>query len=705
MSAGVRKKWRVAGMGLLVVLVALALYAPAIGYDLLNLDDAEYITENPLVAGGMSWSAVHAAVTRVASPYWAPLLWLSYMLDVELFGLEPWGFHLVNVLLFAGNAGLLFWLVRRWTGRTGVALAVALLWALHPARVESVAWIAERKDVLSGVFFLLGLGAYVEGRRGTWRHGVACAWLCLVLGGAAKPSLVVMPAVMILVDVWPLERTGWSRFGRDIWRLALEKWAFWAVALVLAMSPIWVHHREDLLMTVSIHQRLAMIPVHYFFYFQKLVWPSGLAVLLPDLPFQWGPFAAGTGILLGVTFGLWRLRETAPWALMGWLWFVGALFPLTGVVWGGAERVAVRFEYLPQMGLLLAAVLAADRLLRARGWNWRWGAAAGALTAAVWGGLTLRLLPNWRNSLTIHQRVLQLNPNSIHAFDNLGEAFFLRGQFAEWQAFLEQQRRAHPGNVIVNIHYAWWQAAMLGDSAASTAALVELTGRPATHPDFWTWLDGKTNDRKLLGLWRDTAGICLRSQGDLARMEELQTRWAPDGDARTRGNFLDEMEIARWLAGPAPAADGGMLARFVSRWQQGARGYAFVGFRNYAQRAPDDGAALNNLAWLVATAPPDGLRHVQQEEWPATALAWAERALMLSDGRLAGVWDTLAAARANAGDFEGALAAAGRGLELARESNERALAPALLARINAYRAGRPWREPQTDLTPGGKRVE
>ena len=203
-----RMKTRVLWGSLLVVLATIALYSPSVCYDFINLDDVNYTVDNPVVSGGFTWGAVKAAWITAPVECWAPLLWLSYMLDVELFGLAPWGFHLVNVLLFACNAGLLFWLMGRWTGRWGLALAVASLWALHPARVESVAWIAERKDVLSGLLFLLCLGAYVQSRgRGAERAGWTwVALLCLGLGMLVKPTLVMVPFVLLLLDIWPLGR-------------------------------------------------------------------------------------------------------------------------------------------------------------------------------------------------------------------------------------------------------------------------------------------------------------------------------------------------------------------------------------------------------------------------------------------------------------------------------------------------------------------
>ena len=707
MKSDWRNRLFLVGLGLLIAAALFAVYAPAIGFDFILLDDGEYIRGNPTVSGGFSWPAVKSAWTEARESYWAPLLWMSFMLDVEAFGLNPHGFHLVNVILFSMNAGLLFALFRRWTGRTGMAVAATLLWALHPARVESVAWVVERKDVLSGLFLLLSLGAYVEGRQGRLRWGVGLAWLCMALGGAVKQIVIVVPAVLMLLDVWPLGRTDWDRIGRDAWRLAREKWAFWGLAAFLAFLPPWLHHQKGVILDVPFSHRLAMIPIHYVFYFKKTLWPSGLAVLQGDLPFRWPVFALGLGLLAGATWVLWRLRKTAPWALWGWAWFVGTLFPLSGLVWAGAERLATRFLYVPHMGLALAAVLGV-----ARGCRHRRGAIAGAaavvvLVSTVYLGATLRLLPFWRDSRTLFTRVLQLNPESVHGFDNLARAYFDEGRFAEWQAYLEDFRARHPESLVADVHYAWWQAAMLGDAETAWATLEHLTGLPRPDPDFWLWLETRTNDKMLLGTWRDVAGICLREAGDLERMERLWLRGQGQWDVRTRMNFLAEMLYACWSAGREAEADtwareagalsgpllrAQMPARFAERWRQGARGYAFACFRDYARWVPGDGLALNNMAWLVATARPDGLRHARMDEWPAAAVGWAEQALAASGGSIPAVWGTLAAARANAGDFDGARAAVDQALALAEAAGDRNLATKFQAQREAYRAGRPWRE-------------
>ena len=693
-----------------IVLGVFALYARTVGYDFINLDDMHYTVDNPLVSGGFSWEAVKAAWTTAPADCWAPLLWLSFMLNVELAGLAPWGFHLLNILLFALSAGVLFRLMWRWSGRLGWALAVALLWALHPARVESVAWVVERKDVLSGLFFLLCLGAYVRSREGG-RVREGWTWVALGflgLGMLAKPVLVMVPFVLLLLDIWPLGRISWERgeIRRRMPQFVREKWRFGLVAFGLG-AVSWLAGPDTVQPPWS--YRLATIPLNYLTHQWQAIWPVGLSVLCPRPVFSYRALALSLTVLGGLTAGAWRLRRKSPAILVGWLWFCLMLVPSIGFFWfGTTEGTGVRFSYLPHVGLMLAAVQAADEFRRRRGWHWRWGAALCLLTAAIWAAGTARLLPVWQNSRLLFTRVLQLNPKPVLAFEGLGTACFEEGRLAEWQEFMEDFRHKWDRNPMVETYYAWWLAAMLGETEASVEVLEKLSGLDSTRPDFWSWIDDQTNGPKLTSFWRDIAGMCLRSRGDLARMESLRARWEGQWDGRTRNLFLAEMQWAFWAAGRDPEAvrmaremNAGagqaevskeILERLISRWQQGGRGYAFTGFRQYAERRPDDGLALNNLAWLVATAEPDGLQHAHQDEWPALALAWAERARELGGDELPGVWDTVAAARANTGDFKGAVAAALKARDLARRLGACDLAAEIQARLDGYRAERPWRE-------------
>ena len=700
MKQACTEKRRAAWLALLVAVAAFALYSPSIGYDTVALDDDAFVVNNLLVKDGFSVASLKGSFTTAPENYWAPLLWGSYALDVELFGMEPWGFHLTNVVLFALNAGLLFALLFRWTSRWGIALAATLLWAFHPLRVESVAWITERKDVLSGLFFLLGIGAYVEGRRGTLRNGVALAWVCMALGGMAKQILVVMPLALVLLDVWPLGRTDWDRIWRDGWRLAAEKWAFWVLALALASLPVWLHHDRGGMIAVSFANRLSMIPAHYLFYLRKLVWPAGLMPLQADLPYRGWVSASGLGLLVAATWGLWRVRKGAPWALMGWLWLVGLLFPLSGVVWAGQERLACRFLYIPQIGLTLAAALAVDGFVRQRGWSRRWAvlACAGVLAAYVWQ--TLRILQHWRDKGTFIQAVWTYNSGHETACLMGGNWFMTQG---DWQ----QAEQAYGRGTLKGNKKCVTQLCQLWIWCGRTDA-AENMRRAFENTMKSPLLEFKPEDMPLdrICLWSNHGQLLLAAgdaEGAVAALGEAVAlekdpaafvvaeylracheagRPEAGADAAARLKAAQGIDVREWRD---------LLPRYLQFWQEGGRGLAYGYFAEYARRFPEDGLALNNMAWLLATAEPDGLVHARMDEWAAISVAWAERAVELGGGEIAGAWSTLAAARANAGDFEGALAAIERGLALAQGSGDWVLVSRLKESREGYRVGMPMR--------------
>lgn len=717
---------RAIGLAVAAMAAAFALYAPSLGHDFCPVDDEYFVLGNPVVQGGLTGPGIQAAWTTVQASYWAPLLWMSFMVDQELSGGAPWSFHLSNVFLLALNAGLVFALARRWTGRNGVAFATALLWAFHPARVESVAWITERKDVLSGLFFLAGLWFYTVGREqpprstsaatGKPRDGVVPAppttnhqrttliffsWLCMLLGGMAKQIVIVMPVAMVLLDVWPLRRTEWSRIWRDLGRLLAEKWAFWLLAIVLAGLPIWTHVGEESIVDVSVGQRLAMIPVHYLFYLQKLVWPSALAPLQSDLPWAGWQMGAGLGVLAGVTALTWRYRVKAPWALWGWLWFAGLLFPLSGVVWAGSERIAVRFLYLPQIGLTLAAVLALDALGRMRGSGGSWVRVLCAGVLLLWGGATLRTLSRWRDPNTFGLWIWECHPEQGGACAMGGDAWMAMGEWAEAMKAFEQGVALGDKACFLRLGMVWNHLGHAERTAAAWDDFEKKSGRPLGQFAAWE----RPQERELF--WR-VRGQALRAQGDLggalAALKEA-VRWEADAGALVLAEYLRVChEGGRPAEGAAVAermaAATGIRVRewkdlfpcYAEMWKMGARGYAYAYFADYAARFPEDAVNLNYLAWLLATAPPDRLDHARMDEWPQAAVRWAEQALASSDAPPAGVWQVLAAARANAGDSSGAVRAAEQARDLAQEKGDKDVVAQLERQIMAYRMGLAWRE-------------
>jgi tetratricopeptide (TPR) repeat protein len=442
------RKLRVNGLICLALgLITLAVYLPALRYPFLQYDDQQYVTENPHVRAGLTGPGlVWAFGYRVGN--WHPLTWVSHMLDCQLYGLRPAGHHLTNVLLHVANTLLLFLFLVRFTGARWRSTAVAALFAWHPLHVESVAWIAERKDVLSALFGLLCLvfyARYVRKRlsvesRETLAQGLpapapqtstldySLALIFLGIGLMSKPMLVTWPFVLLLLDYWPLERfkTG------PVWRLVTEKAPFFVLAAAASVVTFMVQKHAGATETaeslrLGAHGGNALIS--YWRYLGKLFWPTDLAVFYP-LPEPW-PLAkvllAG-GLLAGVSVLLFVTRRRAPFLLMGWLWYCGMLVPVLGLVQVGKQAMADRYTYLPSLGVLVLAIWGAYELTR----RWRYHrmalSVAGSAAILLCAALTRHQLGHWQNSETLFRHALEVTENNCLAHKVLGNALGRKGQ-------------------------------------------------------------------------------------------------------------------------------------------------------------------------------------------------------------------------------------------------------------------------------------
>jgi tetratricopeptide (TPR) repeat protein len=523
----------------------------------------------------------------------------------------------------------------------------------------------------------------------------------MLFGGMAKQIVIVMPVALTLLDVWPLGRTTWDRLWRDIARLTAEKWAFWLLAIAYAGVPIWTHIGEKAFVEVPLFHRLAMIPIHYLFYFQKLVWPTALAPLQADLPLIGWKLGAGTGVLVFATAFLWRIRAKAPWALWGWLWFVGLLFPLIGVVWAGSERVAVRFLYLPQMGLTLAVVLAGAALGR----RWGTGGQGGRILLAVAllfsCGTTLRTLSYWRDPNTFGLWIWDCHPQEGSACAMGGDALMALGEWGEAQKVFEHGVALGNKACFLKLGMLLSQLGQTERTAGILDKLEKKTGRPLGQIVEWE----RPQDRELF--WRLQGQVLLargNHEGAIAALKEA-VHWEADSGAFVLAEYLracheggrpeEGAEVAARLAeatGICVREWRNLFPCYAEIWKKGARGYAYVYFADYAQRHPEDGVILNYMAWLLATATPDRLEHARMGEWPQAAVRWAELALESDKETPAGVWQVLAAARANAGDSSGAVRAAEKARDMAREEEDEDLVAQLEKQIITFRMGLAWRE-------------
>jgi protein O-mannosyl-transferase len=440
---------------LLLAVGTIAVYSPAIFHPFVNYDDYDYVTQNPHVQAGLSADTVAWAFTSTELANWHPLTWLSHELDCQLYGLNPHGHHLTSVLLHAANVVLLFLLLQAATGATGASAMVAALFALHPLNVESVAWVAERKNLLSTFFFLLTLAAYgrYARRPGVGRYVLVA--LLFALGLAAKPMLVTLPFVLLLVDYWPLGRVEeWSRSSvafpvkQASWSsLVLEKIPL--LALSVASSVITVIAQRSGTATVDLgavpfYIRLANAVYSYGKYIWKVIWPIDLAVVYPHPLDKLNFFAVGLSavLLIGVSVWAWRSRQRHPYGITGWLWFLGMLVPVIGIVQVGAQGMADRYAYIPTIGVFFALVWGINEWAASQSWMTGKLKPIALAVLVLLGIATSRQISYWKSSYDLWTHTLQITEDNFIANDELGSLLLREGKPGALQYFETAARQA-----------------------------------------------------------------------------------------------------------------------------------------------------------------------------------------------------------------------------------------------------------------------
>ena len=419
----------------LLLVAIFAVYAQVSNHEFVSYDDPKYITDNPYVRGGLTWSGVVWAFGAVYEANWFPLTWLSHMLDSQLFGLDAGWHHLTSVAIHALSALLLFALLHRITGARWRSALVAFLFALHPLHVESVAWIAERKDVLSGFFWMATLWAYAAYAEKPRRARYALVLLLFCLGLMAKPMLVTLPVVLLLLDYWPLKR------GPRI----LEKLPLVAASIGASLVTYLAHQKGGAVASFEVAPLAARIEnalISYVVYIAKMFWPSNLAFFYP---YWTGPMlvaAIFSAIALAiVTIAVVRLRRTQPYLAVGWLWYVVTLLPVIGLIQTGAQARADRYTYVPVIGLSIAVVWGAAQLLE------RWPQLRTALATAACAAccvLTWVQVGYWRDDVSLYQHAIAAVPNNYVARFMLASAFVDRGRPGDAVAELRETVRIRP---------------------------------------------------------------------------------------------------------------------------------------------------------------------------------------------------------------------------------------------------------------------
>ena len=664
---------------LLAFLLAFAVFAPAITCGLVNLDDGPYITDNPLVMADSPWTALPACFTTFQQAMYAPLLWCSYALDAVLFRAtpaSPWGFHLTNVLLHAANAALFALVLSRFCKNRFLVFVAAAAWAIHPLRVESVAWVTERKDVLSAFFALLATLAWLRcrcpARPAAWPPFFALALLLHAAALLAKVSVAPLPAVWLLLEVWPLRRIDLSSLREAVRTAALRAVAlipFFVLSLAAAALASAAHGDMGAIRAVPLSSRMASVPVHAAFYLLKTVLPLRLSPLYPDLALTIPRLLGALGLLGALAAAAYRLRRTVPAMALGLLVFAVFLFPASGIVRFGIQSIADRFTYLLHSALcILLAALAV---------------------------LTLRLVPVWNDAVTFNDRVLRFNPTQPHALVSKADRLLEDGDPEAALPFAAEACAQRDFTLQAPLVLALVLQEL--DRPAEALRALETTPRQATPPRQLFLLDWELArvrfalgqyDAALADATRALAALPPEMAGQRPFLHLLAM--AAAHHARRPDEALSHARAFPAYARKASVADDDLLPFHLFEWTIQHRTAHAAFFRALLAEALDSDPGLaNNLLWGFATARRSPIP-------PAETLDAARRLVRGDAAGNPGYLDTLAAAQARAGNYADAQATARRALDALRDlpasPDIDRFAGKLRRRLDLYRTGTPYTE-------------
>jgi tetratricopeptide (TPR) repeat protein len=638
-------------IALLLAFATLVIFLPVGSHQFVNYDDTDYVTENPFVKNGLSLTDLGWAFTTFHAGNWHPLTWISHMLDCQLFGPNAGAQHFVSVLWHAANAALLFALLLRLTKKIWPSAFIAALFAWHPLHVESVAWIAERKDVLSTFFALLALlsyAKYVEASKAQSPKAkvfFAYSLLAFAFGLMAKPMLVTLPFVLVLLDFWPLQRFPLSAFRLP---LLLEKWPFFLLAAISCIVTFFAQRQGEAVVSlesVPLLYRLENAPVAAAEYVVKLFWPVDLCAIYPMHPISVWQLAASVAGLLLISIAAWRGRASKPYLLVGWLWFLGTLVPVIGLVQVGGQALADRYTYIPSIGFFIAVVFWLDdfsrrmktpKMITA-------GVAAVILTGCVL--VTENQLSFWRDSETLFRRAVAVTQNNDIALVNLGVALDVQNRFDEALA-------------------VYRQAAQLAQS------------RYQLHNNLGNILDQLGRHDESLAEYREA--IRLRP-GDAYLHNAAGSELAALGRF---GEAMQEFAEAERLA-PGYAQPHAETAKAL--FLQGRDAEAVNELHRALQIEPENFRILATAAHYLAANENAAARDGQ------AALTFAAKANDLTGGHQPLVFDALGMACAETGDFANAAACAENALLIATAA-QLPSTNQMEQRLELYKKHQPWRE-------------
>lgn len=456
---------------LVLVAVNLFIYAQVRHFEFIGWDDPLYVTQNTEVLNGFSYQGIQWALTTGHAANWHPLTWLSHMLDVQLFGVSPGPIHFTNVLFHTANCLLLFWILFRMTSAVGLSAFVAGLFAVHPLHVESVAWVAERKDVLSACFLLLTIWAYITYVRRPVPKQYLLVHVLFALALMAKPMVTTLPIILLALDVWPLGRAPLEKGQWRVWQQLLrEKLPLTIMAIAVSAVTLMVQRHGGTMAGFEVFPlgtRVANACVSYVVYLGKMLWPSDLSAFYPFLPLPAWAITGSVLGLIGISFLAIRNAARHPYFLVGWSWYLITLLPVIGLIQVGDQSRADRYTYLPLIGIFVVIAWSAHRILRQ---NRIFEIAAALAACAVLCVLALSARAQvgyWKNSFTLWQHALESTTRNVHANVNIGFALMDRGEVSSAIAHYNEALRIDPN--FADAHNALG-VALLGQNKVNEAS-------------------------------------------------------------------------------------------------------------------------------------------------------------------------------------------------------------------------------------------
>ncbi len=704
-------------ISMLLVIVVLAVYWPVRGYDFVNVNDFEYVTRNAHVINGLSWANVTWAFKSQVAGNWHPLTLLSHMLDCQWYGVNAGAHHFTSVLLHMANTVLLFWVLLRITGKKEEpnsnlwpCALVAALFALHPLRVESVVWISERKDVLCAFFFLLTIGAYVRYVEKSKVGWYTLSLLFFAFGLMSKPMLVTLPCVLLLLDYWPLGRTGMVK-------LLLEKIPFFLLTVVLSVVTFLVQKSVGAvgaLEKLPVTARLANAMVSYARYLSKTVWSDSLSALYP-IPDGWAAWQVGGAVILFVGLSLlaiWSVRRR-KYLFVGWFWFAGMLVPVIGLIQVGQQAMADRYTYLPSIGLFMAVVWGLDEFFSFWGKRFLLVILGVILTVGCIATTAVQVR-YWRDTQTLIQRTVDVTGKNPRANALLGTTLANLGKPEEAVVYLERAVQDKPDFAEAHGDLAMVLAKLgkIDEAKKSYETALRLkSSLPLAHYGLANILSREGQLDEAISHYDEAVRLktnFAEAHASLAALYYKQgkneaaalgyttaLKYKPSLSTAHMGlaTLLNEQgkpdlafdHYVQVLRANPNIADAHYQLSVILNVRHDSAG-AIEHLERVVKLSPDMIPALNSLAWSRAADHDPKLRNGTE------ALGLARRAAKLTREENPAILDTLAVAFAETGRFEEAAQVAETAIQEARAGEQKDLAGEIESHLKLFLAKKPYHE-------------